>query len=312
MCQINVYANPEDTRTSAACFMPHRNTTWQLVARCCGIWSAAVPLSTGCGTTEGPLVVRNHSSRAPVTDAGSMDAGHAQARPAIDVSWQVQLSGSFDASIDVALYYVDLDNLTTTERVALANGGRHVACYLSAGSYEPWRPDAALFPAAVIGNVLADYPDERWLDIRSTAVTSLMGARLDQFKSSGCNSVVVANVTTSGEDTGFGLVATDQTSYLIWLSNEIHRRGLLAGLATAEDRLGAMEPPFDWAYAQGCWSDNHCSDYAPFVTVDKAVLAVEFGDATSAPTICSGVAGTGIDLLIKPQALGASRFACLP
>jgi hypothetical protein len=292
--------------------MPRRNTTWPLVARCFGTLGAAIPLSIGCGTTEGPLVVRNHAPGAPVTDAGGLDAGRAQVRPAIDVSWQVQLSGSFDASIDVALYYIDLDNLTSAERTALSNSGRHMACYLSAGSYEPWRPDAALFPAAVIGNALSDYPDERWLDIRSTAVTSLMGARMDQFESSGCKSVAIANVTTSGDNTGFDVTATDQTNYLTWLSNEVHRRGLLAGLATAEDRLSVMEPLFDWAYSQGCWGDNRCYDYAPFITAAKAVLAVEFGDATTAPTICSGIAGTGIDLLVKPQDLGANRFACLP
>ena len=269
-----------------------------------------MPSSIGCSATEGPLVVRNHSGGVPVADAGSHDSGSAQARPAIDVSWQVQLSGSFDASIDVALYYIDLDNLTSPEQTALINGGRHLACYLSAGSYEPWRSDAASFPATVIGNTLADYPDERWLDIRSTAVTSLMSARLDQFESSGCNSVAVANVTT-GENTGFNVTATDQTNYLTWLSNEIHRRGLMAGLATGEDRLGAMEPLFDWAYEQGCWVANHCSDYAPFVAATKAVLAVEFGDATTAPTLCSGVAGTGINLIIKPQDLTANRTACL-
>jgi len=292
--------------------MPRRNTLSPSIARCFGMLGAAVPLSIGCGTTDGPLVVRNHTSRAPVTDAGSVDAGRAQVRPAIDVSWQVQLSGSFDASIDVALYYIDLDNLTGAEHTALSNSGRHMACYLSAGSYEPWRPDAASFPATVIGNALADYPDEHWLDIRNTAVTSLMGARLDQFESSGCSSVAIANVTTSGENTGFDITATEQSNYLTWLSNEVHRRGLLAGLATAEDRLGVVEPLFDWAYAQSCWVDDHCSDYAPFVAAAKAVLAVEFGDATTVPTICAGVAGTGIDLLIKPQDLSANRFACLP
>lgn len=290
--------------------MPRRNTSWQSVAFRFSILVAAISLSFGCGTTEGPLVVRNHSSGAPAADAGGNDSGILPARPAIDVSWQVQLSGNFDAAIDVALYYIDLDNLTSSEQTALINTGRHLACYLSAGSYEPWRSDAALFPASEIGNALADYPDERWLDIRSSAVTSLMSARLDSFKSSGCNSVAVANVTT-GEDTGFNVTATDQTNYLTWLSDEIHRRGLLAGLATAEDRLGVMEPLFDWAYGQGCWVANRCSDYSPFIAATKAVLAVEFGDATTAPTLCSGVAGTGINLLIKPQDLSASRIACL-
>jgi hypothetical protein len=292
--------------------MPRRNTTWQSATLRLAMLCAAVAMIIGCGATEGPLVVRSHSGGAPAAEAGGHDSSSAPVRPAIDVSWQVQLSGSFDTSIDVALYYIDLDNLTSVERTALTSSGRHLACYLSAGSYEPWRSDAPQFPATVIGNALADYPDERWLDIRSTAVTSLMGARLDRFESSGCNSVAIANVTTSGENTGFDVTQTDQTNYLIWLSNEIHRRGFLAGLATAEDRLGAMEPLFDWAYAQGCWVANHCSDYASFVAATKAVLAVEFGDATTAPTLCSDVAGTGINLLIKPQDLGANRTACLP
>lgn len=121
----------------------------------------------------------------------------------------------------------------------------------------------------------------------------------------------VANVTTS-EDTGFDVTPANQTDYLVWLSNEIHQRGLLAGLATGEDCLAAMEPLFDWTYAQSCWGDSRCSDYAPFVTAAKAVLAVEFGDASTAPTLCSGVTGSGINLLIKPQDLSASRIASLP
>lgn len=280
----------------------------------------------GCNGTEGPLIVRKSSASAGAAGAaGAGTAGAAGAssvaggaaggtlvRPAVDVSWQVQLSGAFDASIDVALYYVDSDELTSAERQALTNAGRHLACYLSAGSYEPWRGDAAAFPAEVLGNTLADYPNERWLDVRSSAVTSLMSARLDRFVAEGCVSVVVSNVTTSSEESGFSVTTTDQNEYLTWLSTEIRSRKMLAGLATADDRLSLIEPYFDWTYAQGCWIENQCSDYAPFVTAGKAVLAVEIGDATTAPTLCQGVAGSGINLLIKPRDLGAGRVACSP
>ena len=270
-------------------------------------WASALALGVlvGCGTTEGPLVVRNHSG------GSGADAGTPLTPPAVDVSWQVQLSGDFDSTVDVALYYIDLDGITDAERVSLTGAGRHLACYLSSGTYEPWRADASAFPASVIGNALLDYPNERWLDIRSSDVTALMTARLDQYESDGCNSVVVANVTTT-ENTGFGITAANQSDYLIWLSSEIHKRGFLAGLATGEDRLAKMEPIFDWAYAQGCWVDNRCSDYSPFVTTKKPVLAVEFGDASTAPSLCSGVAGSGINLLVKPADLSAGRVACLP
>jgi hypothetical protein len=231
--------------------------------------------------------------------------------PATDVSWQVQLSGSFDSTVDVSLYYVDIDNLTNLDVEALARAGRYLACYLSAGTYEPWRADAALFPAAVLGNAVVDYPNERWLDIRSSVVVSLMSSRLDRMKNVGCNSVVIANVTTNGQDSGFDVTAAEQNSYLVWLGEQLHLRGLGAGLATAEDRLGLMEPYFDWAYAQQCWIDSQCNGYAPFISAKKAVLAVEFGDSSTSTEICQGARGSGFNLIIKSEDLGAGRFACL-
>jgi len=84
----------------------------------------------------------------------------------------------------------------------------------------------------------------------------------------------------------------------------------LAGLATADDRLTLMAPYFDWAYAQSCWANSRCSGYAPFVAAAKAVLAVEFGDEATAKALCQGVAGSGINLLVKPLDLGAHRIAC--
>lgn len=269
-----------------------------------------------CDGTTGPLIVRHHAGGAGGSSNASDAAGAAQGgslvRPVSDVSWQVQLSGAFDASVGVSLYYVDADELTAAELHALSTAGRHVACYLSAGTYEPWRSDAALFPAEALGNAVTDYPNERWLDIRDSVVVSLMSARLERLKDAGCNSVVVANVTTSGEDTGFAATASEQSSYLTGLSEQIHKRGLVAGLATAEDRVTEAEPLFDWAYAQGCWVDGQCGSYAPFVAAAKAVLAVEFGDSTTAAALCQGVAGSGINLLVKSQDLGPSRIACLP
>lgn len=75
--------------------------------------------------------------------------------------------------------------------------------------------------------------------------------------------------------------------------------------------MAQVEPEFDWVYAQSCWVDEQCSAYAPFVVAKKAVLAVEFGDRTTSAALCQGVAGSGINLLVKPQDLGASRIACL-
>ncbi len=269
-----------------------------------------------CDGTEGPLIVRHDVSGSGGSESGTGTAGAAQGGSSAvfgtDVSWQVQLSGAFDGSVEAWLYYVDADNLTAAELLLLKTRGCHVACYESAGTYEPWRDDAASFPEEVLGNAVAEYPNERWLDIRSGAVVSLMNARLDRLRDVGCDSVVLANVPTSGEETGFSVTAAEQLSYLVGLSEGIHERGLMAGLGTAEDRVTELSPVFDWAYAQGCWVNGQCGAYAPFVEARKAVLAVEFGDSSTAATLCAGVAGSGINLLVKPQDLGPNRTACSP
>jgi hypothetical protein len=277
-----------------------------------------------CSTTEGPLIVREHAGGVEASGGSSSSSlvgeggvgGTSEVNtislPANDVSWQVQLSGTFDSTVDASLYYVDLDNLMNSEVEALLRGGRYLACYLSAGTYEPWRADAAQFPAVVLGKEVVDYPTERWLDIRSSVVESLMTSRLDRMKSAGCNSVVIANVTTNGQDSGFAVTAAEQNNYLVWIGKQIHVRGLGAGLATAEDRLSLVEPYFDWAYAQQCWIESQCNAYTPFVSADKAVLAVEFGDSSTSTEICQNVRGSGINLILKSNDLGAGRIACVP
>jgi Glycoside-hydrolase family GH114 len=298
--------------------------TFSRVLQTKGLVIAFVVAALRCSTTEGPLIVREHAGGVEATGGSSSSSlvgeggvgGTSRVNsirlPAKDVSWQVQLSGSFDSTVDVSLYYVDLDNLMNSEVEALVREGRYLACYLSAGTYEPWRADAALFPAVVLGNAVVDYPTERWLDIRSSVVESLMGSRLDRMKSVGCHSVVIANVTTNGQDSGFAVTAAEQNSYLVWIGEQLHLRGLGAGLATAEDRLSQVEPYFDWAYAQQCWIESQCSAYTPFVSANKVVLAVEFGDSSTPTEICQSVRGSGINLILKSNGLGAGRIACVP
>jgi len=295
---------------------------WKTSNALAGVRETACVLAVAvfaCDGTEGPLIVRHDVDGSGGSEGGSGTAGAAGAAkggsPAVfdtDVSWQVQLSGAFDASVEAFLYYVDADNLTAAEILTLKTQGCHVACYESAGTYEPWRDDAASFPEDVLGNAVAEYPNERWLDIRSSVVVSLITARIDRLKDVGCNSVVLANVPTSGEETGFSVTAAERLSYLVELSERIHERGLMAGLGTAEDRVTELSPVFDWAYAQGCWVDGQCGAYAPFVEARKAVLAVEFGDSATAASLCADVTGSGINLLVKPQDLGPNRIVCSP
>src|SRR5215212_5167822 len=63
-------------------------------------------------------------------------------RPAATTSWQWQLSTPVDLSVDAAVYDIDLFDNDASVVAALHARGRRAICYMSAGSWENWRPDA--------------------------------------------------------------------------------------------------------------------------------------------------------------------------
>ncbi len=85
-------------------------------------------------------------------------------RPPQEASWQWQFSGSVDTTVRAEVYDIDMfDNGARIVR-RLHSKGKKVICYISAGSYERWRPDAGRFPARAIphqrmgGRALAGHP----------------------------------------------------------------------------------------------------------------------------------------------------------
>src|SRR5688572_22053493 len=72
-------------------------------------------------------------------------------RPAPNTTWQWQLTAlPVDTAVDVEMFDIDLFENSSAVVGALHAAGRKVVCYMSAGSWEDWRPDAAHFPAVVL------------------------------------------------------------------------------------------------------------------------------------------------------------------
>jgi len=110
-------------------------------------------------------------------------------RPSPGTSWQWQLNGlPIDHSIEAEMYDIDLFDTDAATVAALHAEGRIVICYVNAGGWEDWRPDAAMFPDAVIGANLDDWEGERWLDIR----------RIDVFAKSNAGILVIENKIWTG------------------------------------------------------------------------------------------------------------------
>jgi hypothetical protein len=186
---------------------------------------------------------------------------------------------------------------------------RVTICYLDAGSWERWRPDARRFPRALIGKPYQGWPGEWWLDIREVGrLLPLMNRRLDRCKSKGFDGVEFDNVDAYQSHTGFPLTAVDQLRYNALLANEAHRRGLSVALKNDGDQALTLLPYFDWALAEECFHDGWCGQLAPFLHVKKAVMDAEY--RLSPEKFCSRANAMNINALYKRLELGVYRVAC--
>ncbi len=197
--------------------------------------------------------------------------------PSARTTWQWQLTGTLDRSYDVEMYDIDLFENNADVVASLHAKGRRVVCYISAGSWENWRPDANLFPKEVLGRRLANWPGERWLDIRRLDILGpIMTARLDLCKQKGFDGVEPDNIDAYTNNSGFPLTYDDQIAYNRFLAEEAHKRGLSIGLKNDLDQVLDLLPYFDWAINEQCFEYKECKKLMSFIEAGKAVFHVEY------------------------------------
>ena len=134
--------------------------------------------------------------------------------PPPQVDWQWQLTGPVDQNVTASVFDIDLFDNDASVVASLHAKGRKVICYVSVGTFEDWRPDAARFPEAVKGLPLADFPNERWLDIRRLDdLKPILEARFDLCKQKGFDAIEPDNVDAYTNRSGFPLTARDQIQF---------------------------------------------------------------------------------------------------
>jgi hypothetical protein len=229
--------------------------------------------------------------------------------PAPKTTWQWQLSGRVDTSVKAEMYDIDLFDTPATTVASLHRRGRHVVCYLDAGSYEPGRPDAAAFPDAVLGAAVEGWPGERWLDIRRLDVLGpILRRRLDLCRRKGFDGVEPDNVDAYANDSRFPLSAADQLAFNRFVAAAAHARGLSVGLKNDLDQARALQPHFDWALSEQCFQYDECDALRPFARAGKAVFVAEYDLPTRA--FCARARTAGYSAISKRLELGAWRQAC--
>jgi hypothetical protein len=208
----------------------------------------------------------------------------------------------------VDAYFVDLD-YTDSDFAALKARGSHVVCHFSAGSAESFRDDTANIPDSAQGNVLDDYPDERWLDVRAPEVLEVMRARLERASQHGCAAILPTNLAGHLDDTGFDLTKSDAVAYGKWLASEAKERGLSVALST-DEMIGDLGAVYDMGIAFECLDDDACERWSAMQRADKPVLVVEVGDQDTADRLCPTARAQGLKAIVKHRNFDAFRIPC--
>jgi hypothetical protein len=248
----------------------------------------------------------------PAGDGGDDDdTGEGEVfRPARGTTWQWQLQGAIDTSFDVAVYDIDLFDVDAAVIAALHGDGRKVLCYLSVGTFEPFRDDADQYPDEVKGNRYEPpFEEELYVDVRDERVLAILEARFDLAVSKGCDGVEPDNVDLHDQDTGFAITPAENLAFNRILAAAAHTRGLSVGLKNNLTQLDALVDDFDWALNEQCFEFSECAVYAEnFLAQDKAVFHAEYDGV--AADVCLVTTALGISTILKDRELFADVTFC--
>jgi hypothetical protein len=260
---------------------------------------------SSCGATEGPLLVRGAARDAG--GDGQVSPMTAAVRP--DMSLQYQITDQLDTEVDAELFVVDLFATSQAQLARLHEKGRVVIAYVSVGSLEPWREDAARFPRATVGAPLASYPNEAWLDTRSAEVRRLMEARFDRAVALGFDGLFASTLGAHQASSGFPLTESDELDYARFLARTAHVRALSIGLSGDFELAERLASEFDFVIAEGCIARAYCDELAPLLARGLPVFDLETTSGDRA-LVCAEAASYGIPVTFKRPSYDAVRNVC--
>ena len=257
---------------------------------------------TGCGGATAPPAAADQVPEPRPCEPGCWDP-----RPTTE-PWQWQLQGEIDLSVPAPVYDVDIDVAPRVVQ-AIHDQGDRAICYLSVGTFEPYRDDANRFPRRLLGERLERFTDERWLDIRELGVLKpIMRARLDRCAAKGFDAVEPDNVDAYRNRSGFPLTGRDQLRYNAWMANAAHTRGMAVGLKNDLDQVDRLLDHFDFAVNEQCFQYHECGVLKSFVEAGKPVYGAEYEIPRS--RFCDRSLELGFSTIEKRYSLQAYRRTC--
>jgi len=262
-----------------------------------------------------PPAVASPSARAPVSPVATQPLLPTPSvepiwRPAPGTTWQWQLSElPVDATVDAAVYDIDLFDNDAAVVAKLHRQGRKVICYISAGTWEEWRSDVDSFPSGVLGRPVVGWKNERWLDIRQLDILApIIERRMDACKAKGFDGIEPDNIDGFTNETGFPLTYTDQLAFNRFLAAAAHARSLAVALKNDLEQAGELVDQYDFAINEQCFVYNTCDLLTPFIQAGKAVFHVEYTLDTA--EFCPRATALGFSSMKKRLKLDAYREPC--
>jgi hypothetical protein len=243
-------------------------------------------------------------------------------KPKPGLRWQYQLQGTPNTTIcappvgggacvrpDVWVIDLFTNDGTTLNSAAVKRihaAQKHAVCYVSAGAWEDWRPDAAKYPVKIRGKSNG-WPGERWLDVRAIAVLKpLIAARVDKCVKAGFDAVDFDNVDGFTNNTGFPLTGAHQLAFNRMLAKVAHARGLPVGLKNDLEQAAKLRTDFDFAVNEQCFAYHECARYDAWVKSGRPVVQIEYEGNT--PHFCASANAKSRDAMRKALALKATPW----
>lgn len=236
-------------------------------------------------------------------------------QPAPMATWDIQYTGTM-RDLPVEVQFLDMFDTSASRIGEIQAQGTKVVCYISAGSYEDWRPDIDRFQPEDLGKDMS-WPGETWLDIRRDNVRAIMSDRVALAASKGCDAIDFDNIDGYVNDTGLTLTKADQIDYAKYLSAITHEQGMAVGQKNVPQLVPDLEPYFEFALSESCMTYNECDYFSPFIDNNKAVFLIQYEDKyktdpAERESLCQESANRMISTLMLDWDLGDTyRDSCL-
>jgi hypothetical protein len=192
------------------------------------------------------------------------------------LTWFWQLQGTVKNGEPVAAYDIDGFENGASEVATLHAQGKHVICYIDAGTAENFRPDYSSFPKSVLGRSNG-WPGERWIDVRRLGVIEpIMTARFQICREKGFDAVEPDNIEAYSNKSGFPITAQQQLVYNEWIATEVHSLGMAVLQKNDGEQAAQLQPYFDGALSEQCNQYDECADFEPYLAAGEPVLNAEY------------------------------------